>query len=196
MKIYIAGKITGESRASVAEKFASAMCKLKSAGHLPFNPSVLPDYEKVAHEDYMHICYAMIDVCDAIYMLKDWQTSAGARAELQYAAEWKKIFRLCMGDRMEAWNKVLDSATVQRIRTYSAFNDPQSKHLMIQTALEAGAEIGKREICSMGLALQSDMDKTIKQNMELKKILDDYRDFIAENKLQEEFKRFLKEVEK
>ena len=32
----------------------------------------------------------MIDVCDAIYMLKDWQTSAGARAELQYAAEWKK----------------------------------------------------------------------------------------------------------
>jgi hypothetical protein len=40
------------------------------------------------------------------------------------------------------------------------------------------------------------MDKTIRQNMELKKILDDYRDFIAEKKLQEEFKRFLKEVEK
>ena len=97
---------------------------------------------------------------------------------------------------MKAWHDILDSATVQRIRTYSAFNDPQSKHLMIQTALEAGAEIGKREICNMGLALQSDMDKTIKQNMELKKILDDYRDFIAENKLQEEFKRFLKEVEK
>ena len=90
MKVYIAGKITGENRASVAEKFASAMCKLKSAGHLPFNPSVLPDYEEVDHADYMHICFAMIDVCDAIYMLKDWQTSAGARAELQYAAEWKK----------------------------------------------------------------------------------------------------------
>lgn len=69
---------------------------------------------------------------------------------------------------MEAWNKVLDSATVQRIRTYSAFNDPQSKHLMVQTALEAGAEIGKREICNMGLALQSDMDKTIAQNFALK----------------------------
>ena len=103
---------------------------------------------------------------------------------------------MCMGDRMEAWNKVLDSATVQRIRTYSAFNDPQSKHLMIQTALEAGAEIGKREICNMGLALQSDMDRTIGQNTELKKILDDYRGFIAEKKLQEEFKRFLEEVEK
>jgi hypothetical protein len=97
---------------------------------------------------------------------------------------------------MNAWHDILDAATVQRIRTYSAFNDPQSKHLMIQTALEAGTEIGKREICNMGLALQSDMDKTIAQNMELKKILDDYRDFIAEKKLQEEFKRFLKEVEK
>lgn len=97
---------------------------------------------------------------------------------------------------MKVWHDILDSATVQSIRTYSAFNDPQSKHLMIQTALEAGAEIGKREICNMGLALQSDMDKTIGQNMELKKILDDYRDFIAEKKLQEEFKRFLKEVEK
>lgn len=96
---------------------------------------------------------------------------------------------------MEAWNKVLDSATVQRIRTYSAFNDPQSKHLMIQTALEAGAEIGKREICNMGLALQSDMEKAIRQNTELKKIIDGYRDFITENELQEEFKRFLKEVE-
>lgn len=90
MKVYIAGKITGESRASVAEKFSNAMCKLKLAGHLPFNPSVLPDYEEVDHEDYMHVCYAMIDVCDAIYMLKDWQASAGARAELQYEAEWKK----------------------------------------------------------------------------------------------------------
>lgn len=90
MKVYIAGKITGENRASVAEKFTSAMGKLKSAGHLPFNPSVLPDYEDVDHEDYMHVCFAMIDICDAIYMLKDWQTSAGARAELQYAALGRK----------------------------------------------------------------------------------------------------------
>ena len=90
MKVYIAGKITGEDRAAVMEKFDAASCKLWKEGHLPFNPSVLPDYEDVDHADYMHVCYAMIDVCDAIYMLKDWQTSAGARSELQYAAEWKK----------------------------------------------------------------------------------------------------------
>ena len=90
MKVYIAGKITGEDRDSVEGKFSRASSMLKSDGHLPFNPSVLPDYPEVDHEDYMHICFAMIDVCHAIYMLKDWQTSAGARAELQYAAEWKK----------------------------------------------------------------------------------------------------------
>lgn len=32
----------------------------------------------------------MIDICDAIYMLKDWQQSAGAREELQYASDWRK----------------------------------------------------------------------------------------------------------
>jgi hypothetical protein len=32
----------------------------------------------------------MIDICDAIYMLRDWQQSKGARLELQYAADWKK----------------------------------------------------------------------------------------------------------
>ena len=90
MKVYIAGKITGEDRSAVVEKFANASCKLRTAGHLPFNPSVLPDYEQVDHADYMHICYAMVDVCDAIYMLKDWRQSAEAREELQYASDWKK----------------------------------------------------------------------------------------------------------
>lgn len=32
----------------------------------------------------------MIDVCDAVYMLSDWQQSKGARQELQYAADTRK----------------------------------------------------------------------------------------------------------
>lgn len=43
------------------------------------------------HEDYMHICYAMIDVCAAVYMQKDWQQSKGTRMELQYAKDKKKL---------------------------------------------------------------------------------------------------------
>ena len=55
-----------------------------------FIPTVLPAYKSVPHEDYMHICYAMIDICDAIFLLDDWQKSVGARAECQYAADWRK----------------------------------------------------------------------------------------------------------
>ena len=90
MKIYVAGKISGEKRFEMQEKFYDAAAFLTSRGNEPFIPSVLPAYEDVPHEDYLHICYAMIDICDAIYMLRDWQQSKGARLELQYAADWKK----------------------------------------------------------------------------------------------------------
>jgi hypothetical protein len=35
----------------------------------------------------------MIDICDGLYMLKDWESSKGAKAEKKYALEKnKKIF--------------------------------------------------------------------------------------------------------
>lgn len=90
MKIYIAGKITGEQRMEMKAKFHFSSQKLTKQGHEPFVPCVLPDYPDVPHEDYLHICYAMIDICDAVYMLSDWQQSKGARQELQYAADHQK----------------------------------------------------------------------------------------------------------
>lgn len=90
MKIYIAGKITGQERTDVIIKFEAAAMHLKAQGHHPFIPCVLPEYDDVPHEDYLHVCYAMIDICDAIYMLSDWRESRGARKELQYAADWQK----------------------------------------------------------------------------------------------------------
>lgn len=90
MKIYVAGKVTGVDKGELNVKFASASIHLKKQGHETFVPCVLPDYPDVPHSDYMHICYAMIDVCDAIYMLYDWQKSKGARMELQYACDHRK----------------------------------------------------------------------------------------------------------
>ncbi len=90
MKIYVAGKISGLDPITVLEKFSRAFCALRRDGHSVFSPSTLPAYDDVPHEDYMHICYAMIDICDAVYMLRDWQKSKGARMELQYAADWGK----------------------------------------------------------------------------------------------------------
>ena len=37
---------------------------------------------------------------------------------------------------MKEWYNDIDSATLQRIKTYSAFNDAQSKNLMVQTMYE------------------------------------------------------------
>ena len=90
MKVYIAGKVTGLEKADIFKKFYESGKHLKKDGHLVMSPAVLALNECFEHEDYMHICYAMIDVCDAVYMQKDWQQSKGARMELQYAKDWKK----------------------------------------------------------------------------------------------------------
>lgn len=70
---------------------------------------------------------------------------------------------------MEAWNNVLDSATVQRIRTYSAFNDATSKNLMVQTAMEEGYRLAE----------------SIYQEQLIK-----YIDYVAERKLEEDFCKY------
>jgi len=81
MKFYIAGKITGLK--NYKDNFNKAEEKLKDAGHLCMNPSILP--EGFPWEIYMPICYSMIDACDCIYMLKNWADSRGAKLELEYA---------------------------------------------------------------------------------------------------------------
>ena len=90
MKIYIAGKISGLPYEQVRSKFTSAAEKLKQSGHTPLIPTYIPAMPGMEYEDYMHLCFAMIDICDAIYLLDDWQHSLGARRECQYAHDWHK----------------------------------------------------------------------------------------------------------
>lgn len=80
-KIYIAGKITGLKNFKELSKEAEDY--LLSQGHLVMNPSVLP--AGFEHDEYMKICYSMIDVCDQIFMLSNWKESKGAKLEHEYA---------------------------------------------------------------------------------------------------------------
>ena len=90
MKVYIAGKITGLEESEVLKKFNESVSQLKNQGCITMSPAVLASNGGFEHSDYMHVCFAMIDVCDAVYMQKDWRDSKGARMELQYARKCKK----------------------------------------------------------------------------------------------------------
>lgn len=88
MKIYIAGKITGLD--NYKELFNKAEKELLAKGYKVMNPAVLP--EGFTWSEYMGICFEMIDVCDEIYMLNNWEDSKGAKAENLYAiGSGKKI---------------------------------------------------------------------------------------------------------
>lgn len=87
MKLYIAGKITGDD--DYLEKFERAALKMRKQGHLVMSPSWMPfGFE---WDDYMVICRAMISVCDGVLFLSDWVESKGAREEHEYSVDNGKL---------------------------------------------------------------------------------------------------------
>jgi hypothetical protein len=96
LKIYVAGKITGFP--GYKERFAEAEKKLKELGAVVMNPAVLPD--GFDYSDYMHVCYAMINVCDAVYFLNNYKDSPGACIEFNHAClKNKYLFYEEMGEQ-------------------------------------------------------------------------------------------------
>jgi hypothetical protein len=82
-KVYLAGKITGDK--DYANKFNRWAKILRGGGDIVINPAVLP--KDMEHGEYLHICFAMIDVADEVYFLPDWQESRGAMMERDYCIE-------------------------------------------------------------------------------------------------------------
>ena len=81
MKVYLSGKITGDI--NYKEKFSSMTDELHSYGYTVFNPAVLPD--GFEYEDYMSLDLQMLSKCDAIFLLRDWKNSSGAKREYEEA---------------------------------------------------------------------------------------------------------------
>lgn len=78
MKIYIAGPMTGIEGCN-RPAFVDAAFQLTSEGYCVLNPAMLPN--GLTQPQYMDICLAMLRCASAIYLLKGWEKSAGARVE-------------------------------------------------------------------------------------------------------------------
>ena len=102
MKIYISGAITGTN--DFMERFAKAERELTYIGYSVVNPAKvnaqLP--EDTNYDEYMKMCFCMLDMCDAIYMLNGWEESRGANREYGYAiAKGKEVIFESEGDLHE-----------------------------------------------------------------------------------------------
>mgnify|MGYP004641272799 CR=1 FL=1 len=94
MKIYIAGKISGDPE--YRAKFLRYEEQLQGEGHIVLNPASLPGGLK--REEYMQICVAMMSIADCVAFIPDWEESHGA--QLEYA--WcKYVGKPMMGLRGE-----------------------------------------------------------------------------------------------
>ena len=93
MKIYISGAIT--SNPNYKDDFERAEDYLQKEYPKAeiINPALVNRFlpKSTTHEEYMRMSFCMLDMADAIYMIKNWKTSCGASQEYGYALAKDKI---------------------------------------------------------------------------------------------------------
>lgn len=82
-KVYISGPITGTK--DYMSRFSTAHLSLARQGYSVVNPAMvnamLP--EDTTYDEYMAMSFAMLDMCDSVYMLDGWEKSKGAKMEFE-----------------------------------------------------------------------------------------------------------------
>lgn len=105
MKIYIAGKITGNPNYKAEFQMAEDFIRAEFSD-IVLNPARLP--EGMSQGDYMQICFAMIRVADYVALLPNWRESRGAKLEFSYSNYTEKKLWYLSTDPifMEKWRNL------------------------------------------------------------------------------------------
>ena len=88
LKVYIAGKITGENPDIAEQSFLAKEKELSERGYATFNPYSYGNSqgtESTTWHEYMKMLIPKLCECDAICLLHNWEQSAGAREEARIA---------------------------------------------------------------------------------------------------------------
>lgn len=110
-KIYISGPITGTK--DYMSRFSTAHLSLARQGYSVVNPAMvnamLP--EDTTYEEYMAMSFAMLDMCDSVYMLDGWEKSKGAKMEYERALKngLEIIYQTMLEWKQRIYNKFVAS---------------------------------------------------------------------------------------
>ena len=87
MKIYISGAITNNQNYKEDFERAEDYLQREYPSADIINPALVNSFlpKSTTYEEYMRMSFCMLDMADAIYMLKTWNKSCGANRELGYA---------------------------------------------------------------------------------------------------------------
>ncbi|MBQ8969227.1 MAG: DUF4406 domain-containing protein [Bacteroidaceae bacterium] len=85
MKVYISGPISGHKIEERRAEFARVKAILEKAGHEVFNPMENGLPETATTNEHMRADFRALVECDAIYMMRRWNHSAGCVKEFLMA---------------------------------------------------------------------------------------------------------------
>lgn len=86
IRIYVAGKVSGEPYDAVVKKFSRACLALIERGYMPVSPvDIVPP--GTPWTEAMKLCIRELTWCNGIYLLKDYKQSPGAMLEANIARQ-------------------------------------------------------------------------------------------------------------